>query len=61
MFHNVAFQKQSAFVSDVMGRISVSTDCVQSCKSADLVVEAILENLSVKQDLFSALDASCMP
>lgn len=40
-----------------MGRINFSTDKEQSVQSADLVVEAIIENLKIKQDLFAALDA----
>ncbi|KAL5018106.1 hypothetical protein ScPMuIL_003828 [Solemya velum] len=47
-----------AFVAATMGRISTETDSSAAVKNADLVVEAIVENLAVKQELFSALDKS---
>lgn len=45
-----------AFQRDTLSRISFSTDAVAAVKNADLVVEAIVENLQVKQQLFSRLD-----
>lgn len=50
--------KQTAFVTDVLGRIGTNTDAVSAAKTTDLVVEAIVENLEVKQQLFAALDAA---
>lgn len=47
----------AAFVSKVLGNISTSTDPLQAAKSSDLVIEAIVEKLSVKQQLFKSLDA----
>ncbi|KAI8929118.1 Hadh protein [Entophlyctis helioformis] len=47
-----------AFVDDVFSRISTSADAAASAASADLVIEAIVENLAVKQKLFAALDAA---
>ncbi|XP_066535211.1 hydroxyacyl-coenzyme A dehydrogenase, mitochondrial [Hoplias malabaricus] len=44
------------FVQKVLKNISTSTDVTSVVKKTDLVVEAIVENLKVKQDLFSALD-----
>ncbi|XP_060782459.1 hydroxyacyl-coenzyme A dehydrogenase, mitochondrial isoform X2 [Neoarius graeffei] len=44
------------FVQKVLRNISTSTDAASVVKGTDLVVEAIVENLKVKQDLFSALD-----
>lgn len=44
------------FISDTVGRLTTSTDAVASVESADLVVEAIVENLKVKKELFSKLD-----
>ena len=44
-----------------MDRISVSTDVANSVKDVNLVVEAIIENLTVKQQLFKALDAAAPP
>ncbi|XP_028833374.1 hydroxyacyl-coenzyme A dehydrogenase, mitochondrial [Denticeps clupeoides] len=44
------------FVQKVMNNVSMATDAASVVKSSDLVVEAIVENLKVKQGLFSALD-----
>ncbi|KAF5898767.1 hydroxyacyl-coenzyme A dehydrogenase, mitochondrial, partial [Clarias magur] len=44
------------FVQKVLKNISTSTDAASVVKSTDLVVEAIVENLKVKQSLFSELD-----
>jgi len=46
----------SKFISEAIARLSTSTDAVASVGSADLVVEAIVENLGVKQKLFGELD-----
>lgn len=44
------------FKAEVMGRIATSTDPERAVSGADLVVEAIVENLEVKQRLFARLD-----
>ena len=44
------------FISEALGRLRTSTDAVASVESADLVVEAIVENLKTKKELFSKLD-----
>ncbi|XP_045600845.1 hydroxyacyl-coenzyme A dehydrogenase, mitochondrial isoform X1 [Procambarus clarkii] len=44
------------FVADSVSRLSTSTDAVASVGTADLVVEAIVENLDVKKKLFTELD-----
>lgn len=46
----------SKFVSESVSRLRTSTDAVASVETADLVVEAIVENLKVKKELFSKLD-----
>lgn len=43
-------------MSDTMGKISTSTDAVATSTKTDVVIEAIVENLGVKQKLFKALD-----
>lgn len=48
----------SKFIAEAVGRLSTSTDAVASVSSADLVVEAIVENLDVKKKLFSQLDSA---
>uniref|UniRef100_A0A8C9WKG0 3-hydroxyacyl-CoA dehydrogenase n=1 Tax=Scleropages formosus TaxID=113540 RepID=A0A8C9WKG0_SCLFO len=44
------------FVQKVLKNISTSTDAASAVRTTDLVVEAIVENLKTKQELFSALD-----
>lgn len=39
-----------------MKNVSISTDANSAVQNTDLVVEAIVENLKIKQGLFSALD-----
>ncbi|KAJ2850296.1 hypothetical protein IWW36_001982 [Coemansia brasiliensis] len=50
-------QAQTAFVDEVLGRISLSTKPDAAVSKADLVVEAVVENIKVKQDLFARLAA----
>lgn len=47
---------QKSFVDDVFKNISTSTDAIATVGSTDLVIEAIVENLGVKQKLFKQLD-----
>ncbi|MEQ2245783.1 hypothetical protein ILYODFUR_031493 [Ilyodon furcidens] len=44
------------FVQKILQNVSISTDPAAVVPSSDLVLEAIVENLKVKQDLFSRLD-----
>ncbi|CAL4110178.1 unnamed protein product [Meganyctiphanes norvegica] len=44
------------FISSALEKLQISTDAISSVKSADLVVEAIVENLDVKKKLFAQLD-----
>lgn len=46
----------SKFLKETMGRLSISTDATAAAAQSDLVIEAIVENLEIKQKLFSALD-----
>lgn len=48
--------KSSAFVKESLARISGSTDILETAKTTDIVIEAIVENLAVKQKLFSSID-----
>ena len=47
-------------VSAALGRLSVST-ALDAAADADLVIEAVTEDLAVKQELFGRLDALCKP
>ncbi|VEL11827.1 unnamed protein product [Protopolystoma xenopodis] len=40
------------FVSDILSNVTVSTDPKSAVVGSDLVIEAIVENLQVKRDLF---------
>jgi 3-hydroxyacyl-CoA dehydrogenase len=48
--------KIAAFVQESMARISESTDIKQTAKNTDIVIEAIVEKLEVKQSLFASID-----
>jgi len=48
--------KISGFVKESMDRINGSTDLSSIVKDTDIVIEAIVENLEVKQKLFSSID-----
>ncbi|KAI8368721.1 3-hydroxyacyl-CoA dehydrogenase [Blakeslea trispora] len=50
--------KQKEFVSSVLRNIHLTTDANASVKEADLVVEAIVENMKVKHALFKDMDQS---
>ncbi|XP_023141254.1 hydroxyacyl-coenzyme A dehydrogenase, mitochondrial [Amphiprion ocellaris] len=44
------------FIQKVLKNVSTSTDVGSAVQGSDLVLEAIVENLKIKQDLFSRLD-----
>ncbi|KAI9033692.1 3-hydroxyacyl-CoA dehydrogenase [Phycomyces nitens] len=47
---------QKSFVDKVFANISTSTNADQTASGSDLVVEAIVENIDIKQKVFGALD-----
>ncbi|MDQ2838300.1 MAG: 3-hydroxyacyl-CoA dehydrogenase family protein [Actinomycetota bacterium] len=47
-------------VQAALGRITGTTD-LDSAAGADIVIEAVFENLDVKRELFGALDKICRP
>ncbi|CAF3552724.1 unnamed protein product [Rotaria socialis] len=49
-------QRGEQYLSDVKGRITTSTNVSQAVQSTDLVIEAIVENLEIKQKLFQQID-----
>jgi 3-hydroxybutyryl-CoA dehydrogenase len=58
-----AVQKERITAKDkdeIMGRIQGTTD-PKDFKDCDLIVEAIIENLDLKKDLFKKLDEICPP
>ena len=50
-------KKAAEQISQTMGRITLSTDGDKAVQDTDLVIEAIVENLQVKQKLFERLDS----
>lgn len=43
-------------VDDAFGRLTYSTDLQKACSDADLVIEAIVEDLDIKKNLFTQLN-----
>lgn len=48
--------KADSFTKDSLARLTYTTDLHSAVKQSDLVVEAIVENLKVKQKLFADID-----
>lgn len=49
-------QAGEEFIQKVLQNVSTSTDAGSVVQGSDLVLEAIVENVKIKQDLFSRLD-----
>ena len=49
-------QKADQFVSNTLACISVTDQIEKAAKSTDLVIEAIVENIKIKHELFARLD-----
>lgn len=50
--------KGEEFIKNTKGRIRGSTNPSEAVKNADLILEAIVENLDIKHKLFEAIDKS---
>lgn len=50
------FQAGEEFIQKVLRNVSTSTDSGSAAQRSDLVLEAIVENLKIKQDIFHQLD-----
>ena len=48
--------KAEQYLHDVQSRIRTTTDVKDAVKSTDIVIEAIVENLEIKQKLFKEID-----
>lgn len=44
------------FIQKVLKNVAITSDASAAVQNTDLVLEAIVENLKIKQDIFSALD-----
>ena len=49
-------EKAEKFISDTINRISTTTNVEKAAAHTDLVIEAILENIKIKHELFALLD-----
>lgn len=45
------------FIADTMGRLKIATSANEALQTADLVVEAVVENMGLKQKIFTEYDA----
>ena len=43
----------------ILKRIKGSTDLLEAARNADMVIEAIIENIDIKKDVFKKLDQMC--
>lgn len=59
--HKDSPEQATKFVENVKSRIMGTTDPKEAVKNSDLVVEAIVENLQLKQQLFKKLDEVAQP
>jgi len=51
-----ALKDREKFISETLSRLTWKTDMKDAVSKADVVVEAIVENLAAKQGLFAQLD-----
>ena len=52
---------EKAAAAEILGRITGMTDLAAAVKEADLVIEAIIEVMDLKQSVFKELDQLCKP
>lgn len=48
-------------MEEILGRIKGTTSIPEAVKDAEYVLEAVIENLAVKKDVFKQIDANCPP
>lgn len=48
--------EQKQFIGTTLNRINGSPDLTETVKNTDLVIEAIIENISIKHKLFESID-----
>jgi 3-hydroxybutyryl-CoA dehydrogenase len=56
--HGIAF---ASGIDEIVERIQVAPDLPEACADVDLVFEAVIEDLRLKQQLFVKLDELCPP
>lgn len=52
---------ESSDISRILDRIGVTSELALALRNADVVIEAITEDLAMKQELFAELDRLCPP
>lgn len=48
--------EQKQLIRNTLNRINGSSDLTETVKTTDLVIEAIIENMSIKHKLFESID-----
>ncbi|MBN1643372.1 MAG: 3-hydroxyacyl-CoA dehydrogenase family protein [Dehalococcoidales bacterium] len=48
-------------MKEILGRIRGTTNLAEAASKADLVIEAVFENMALKKDIFKQLDAAAPP
>lgn len=48
---------QTEFIEQILSRLGGSSDLKQAVQDSDLVIEAVVENMKVKHELFGSIDA----
>jgi len=56
--HGISFSDK---IEKIVERISTTTEMARACEGCDFVVEAVYENLDLKQQVFVDLDRLCPP
>ena len=54
-------ENQEALIAETFANLEMTTEPQQAVSKADLVVEAIVENMSIKRKLFEKLDTLASP
>lgn len=47
---------QGQFIADILKRLNGSTDLMGVVKQTDLVIEAVIENIKIKHEIFRSID-----
>ncbi|OMH78629.1 putative 3-hydroxyacyl-CoA dehydrogenase, partial [Zancudomyces culisetae] len=52
---------QTKYIDEVLSRINFTTESEHAVASSDMVIEAVVENIEIKQNLFKSLDPVASP
>lgn len=61
--HKFPHEPKSArkFITDVLGSLQTTQDLENGCKNADLVIEAVIEDVDIKKNMFQKIDGLAPP